>query len=59
MSVKKQTNYLVIGKITKLRRNHDEKTTIKYRRAKELQEKGIDIKLLPEQDFYDLLRESI
>ena len=55
-TVKKNTQYLVIGK--QVQKSKDGKT-IKYRRAEDLKEQGQDIKLLPEQDFYDLLRESI
>lgn len=55
-TVKRNTQYLVIGK--QLQKTKDGKS-IKYRRAEDLKEKGQDIKILPEQDFYDLLRESI
>ena len=57
-SVTKTTDYLVIGKVCQPNRTQNGKT-IKFRKAQELQEKGSNIRMLHEQDFYDLLRDSI
>ena len=57
-TVKKETNYLIVGKI-RLTNGSDDGKTIKYRRAESLKTQGKSIKLLSEQEFYDLLKESI
>ena len=57
-SVTKTTDYLVIGKVCQPNRTQGGQT-IKFRKAQELREKGSEIKMLQEQDFYDLLRDSI
>lgn len=54
-NVKRETQYLVIGR--QIQKNDGK--TIKYQRAVALRNKGQDIRLLPEQAFYDLLRASI
>lgn len=54
-NVKRETQYLVIGR--QMQKNDGK--TIKYRRALDLRKRGQDIKLLSEQEFYDLLRSSI
>jgi len=52
--VSKKTNYLVVG-VQNLNILADHDKSLKHRKAEELISKGLDIKIITESDFYDLI----
>ncbi|HCZ6534992.1 TPA: BRCT domain-containing protein, partial [Staphylococcus aureus] len=54
-SVKKSTNYLVVGNLENLEKTHNYTKSSKIKKAEKLSSEGQDIEILSEMDFLKLL----